>query len=155
MPARTKRSLEFHWNYRIVRRRFRRKYSSETLYQVHEAHYYPGRKTVPNLITIDPVDAHGGNKKELKESLERMLRALDKPVLEYTTYIKPQKKVKKKFCCNDFETAVMFKCPLHTPQQCPDTPIVKTKTGWGLSIKDGACSHLVISHCPWCGSRLK
>ncbi len=37
------------------------------------------------------------------------------------------------------------------PHICPDTIIVKTNSGFGISIKDGGSSSIHISNCPWCG----
>lgn len=69
------------WNHRVVRHKHGE-------LAIHEAHYSPSRTKTPNLITQNPVAVWGSSKKELRETLERMLRALDTPVLSYGKYVK-------------------------------------------------------------------
>jgi hypothetical protein len=73
------------WNHRVVRR------EHDTLdpddrfsYQIHEAYYEDGNRK-PYAITLDPVAAYGSTVEELREELERMLRAVKHPVLDYDT----------------------------------------------------------------------
>ena len=40
------------------------------------------------------------------------------------------------------------------PWECPDMTIVKTKSGYGIPVRDGGSSYIQISHCPWCGTQL-
>lgn len=84
-----KSDTEFHWNHRVVR------YPAGEL-GIHEAHYHGRRVKVPNVITMHPIAVVGANKKELKETLERMLRCLDKPVLLYKKFVKAEKEKQKK-----------------------------------------------------------
>jgi len=70
----------FYWNHRIV------KYKDGSL-GIHEAYYEPPKKG-PTLITENAVGVHGESVKELKETLERMLRALKKKPLSYKKYLK-------------------------------------------------------------------
>lgn len=71
------------WNHRVVRH-------ERGELAIHEAHYSPSRTKTPNLITQDPTAVWGSSKKELRETLERMLRALNNPVLSYRKYVKEQ-----------------------------------------------------------------
>jgi len=48
-------------------------------------------------------------------------------------------------------------CSLHAdPFDCPDTVIVfhELFSEYGLPIRDGGQSYLLISNCPFCGARL-
>lgn len=85
---------EHFWNHRVVRQTVARSETeSETSLAIHEAHYTASKsKKVPELITMDPVGVWGETKAELKSTLKRMLKSLDKPVLEYTKYVKKPKK---------------------------------------------------------------
>lgn len=72
------------WNYRIFKRIHRNKYlhEQETLYEIRETYYdkdgnINGWAETPDVIG-DSVD-------ELKGTLEKMLLACDKPVVEYNT----------------------------------------------------------------------
>jgi hypothetical protein len=71
-----------HWNHRVVRRVYPGALDGEVAYQIHEAYY--GIEDKP-LISTEPDHPHGETPEELREDLERMLRALDKPVLDYET----------------------------------------------------------------------
>jgi CBS-domain-containing membrane protein len=64
------------WNNRVVRRT----YPHEVVYAIHEVHY---TDYVPHSVTVDPVPVAGESVDQLRNTLERMLRALDKPVLDY------------------------------------------------------------------------
>lgn len=57
----------------------------EVSFTIHEA-YYPAVGEKADSITKEPVDPHGETIEELRESLERMLRALNHPVLEYSDF---------------------------------------------------------------------
>ena len=70
-----------HWNHRVVKRTYPAP-SNETFYQIHEAYY--GVENKP-AITEEPDYPLGESIEELREDLQRMLRALDKPVLDYDT----------------------------------------------------------------------
>ena len=71
------------WNHRVVKRTYPEP-SGETFYQIHEAYYGLNGSGKPS-ITVDPMYAIGESVDELRETLQRMLRALDKPVLDYET----------------------------------------------------------------------
>ena len=66
------------WNYRVVKRTY---CCEETWYQIHEAYYNSNGEIT--AITEKPVDPAGLTMDELKESLEWMQKALEKPVLDY------------------------------------------------------------------------
>jgi hypothetical protein len=74
------------WNHRVVRRVHRQGRRRETEYAIHEAFYWDKRsKKKVSAVTVDPIAVRGSTKKELRETLERMLRALDAPVIDYDT----------------------------------------------------------------------
>lgn len=57
-------------------------------------------------------------------------------------------------CCREMAAALEFDCADHAdPFDCPDTVIVFHEIfgEYGLPIRDGGPSYLVISHCPFCG----
>lgn len=71
------------WNHRVVRREYPEAVEDERVsYQIHEAHYEDGRCVA---ITVEPIAAYGADLDELRWVLERMLAALDKPILDYET----------------------------------------------------------------------
>ena len=60
-------------------------------------------------------------------------------------------------CCGDMAKAVTFHCDQHTdPFDCPDSLIIfhEPFSEYGLVIHDGGPSYLLISNCPFCGTRL-
>lgn len=71
------------WNHRVVKRTYPAP-SHETFFQIHEAYYYHGEGKTPS-VTVEPTAPVGETLEELRETLQRMLRALDKPVLDYET----------------------------------------------------------------------
>ncbi|MEL7047940.1 MAG: hypothetical protein AAFO75_03105 [Pseudomonadota bacterium] len=57
-------------------------------------------------------------------------------------------------CCQELAVALVFDCDTHAdPFDCPDTVIVFHELfgEYGLPIRDGGASYLVLSHCPFCG----
>lgn len=84
------------WNHRVVERKFKHKgFPTETLLAVHEAHYTAKKsKTVPQAITLDAVGVYGETLEELRDTLQRMLRSLEKPVLKFTQFRTKGKKRK-------------------------------------------------------------
>lgn len=65
------------WNHRVVRRAI----DGEPFYGIHEAFYAQGVDE-PNGWTEDPAAPVGETLDELRVELERMLAALDRPVIE-------------------------------------------------------------------------
>lgn len=63
------------WDYRVVKTIS----NGEEYYSIHEAYY--NEEDQASSITEDPVEAFGNSLEELKLDLERMLEALNKPVL--------------------------------------------------------------------------
>lgn len=60
-------------------------------------------------------------------------------------------------CCVEMTEALVFDCDMHgDPFDCPDTLLVFHEAfgEYGLPIRDGGLSYLVISHCPFCGATL-
>jgi len=60
-------------------------------------------------------------------------------------------------CCATMTASLEMSCGQHTdPFDCPDVSLVfhEIFTEYGMPIRDGGSSYLLISHCPWCGARL-
>ena len=54
------------------------------------------------------------------------------------------------------EEHTKFDCDVHEfDWQCPDVTIIKYKKGFGIPVRDGGNSFIVIKFCPWCGKNLK
>lgn len=73
-----------HWNHRVVRRVYPNDGEGYVEYAVHEAFYGLDGDNKPS-ITEEPDSPHGETLEELREDLQRMLRVLDAPVLDYET----------------------------------------------------------------------
>jgi hypothetical protein len=84
----SKKTPPHFWNHRVVRHRVQRSESlSGFSLAIHEAHYESKKsKTKPGSITESPVGVWGENKTELRATLKRMLKALDKPILKYDDF---------------------------------------------------------------------
>ena len=67
------------WNYRVVRLT----YPLAVCYEIHEA-YYRGDGTC-RALTRRPATAFGNSSEELRGDLQLMLRAFEKPALDYNT----------------------------------------------------------------------
>lgn len=79
---------EYHWNHRVVRRVYNPGTDEEEVeHAIHEAHYeVKGKSSGPCSITTEPVRVYSSEGVAgLRQVLERMLAALDKPVLDYET----------------------------------------------------------------------
>lgn len=72
------------WTYRVVRRVI----DGEASYAIHEA-YDDGDVTLPHSITETPSVVSAESEQALAELLERMLAALDRPVLAYDAFPAP------------------------------------------------------------------
>ena len=73
-----------HWNHRVVRRTYDQGKSQEVQgFYIHEAYY--GIDGDNPAITVEPIAPCGESVEELRKDLHQMLRALDKPVLDYET----------------------------------------------------------------------
>jgi hypothetical protein len=76
-----------HWNHRVLRH----DHPTDPYYAIHECYYDEGQ-TEPHSWTSDPIDVVGSSVTELRETLERMLKSLDKPVvalLEHQPHAQP------------------------------------------------------------------
>lgn len=71
------RSPGSHWNNRVVRKESP---GGEVWYEIHEVYYNAAGKAT--MMTQDAIAAIGEDVADLKASLERMVRACDKPVFE-------------------------------------------------------------------------
>lgn len=68
------------WNHRVVRRVFA---DGEVTYAIHEA-YYPDRQAhTPDMITDEPIAPLADDLEGLRETLNRMLKATEHPVIDY------------------------------------------------------------------------
>jgi hypothetical protein len=66
-----------YWNHRIVQKRD--PLFDETYFEVHEAHYNDDDELA--LITVEPITPYGMDIEQLKDTLENMRHACDKPIL--------------------------------------------------------------------------
>lgn len=60
-------------------------------------------------------------------------------------------------CCRQLADALEFDCDQHSdPFECPDTVLVYHEPfeEYGIPIRDGGVSYLLISYCPFCASSL-
>jgi hypothetical protein len=71
-----------HWNYRVVRKSYNTN-DGEThqMFGIHEVYYDDFGEV--KYITTKPLDAYGDTPEELQEDLKEMLKAFDKPILEF------------------------------------------------------------------------
>ena len=72
----TTEESEAHWNHRVIE--FVEP-DGQPWFQIHEVYY--GTDGLPQAYTDDPIPVHGDSIEEMRETLERMRRCLDKPVL--------------------------------------------------------------------------
>jgi hypothetical protein len=74
------------WNHRVVRRKLtgdEAEVAGEYEYAIHEAYYDLPGSEIPNLSwTANAIAPRSETLEGLRETLERMLRALDQPVIE-------------------------------------------------------------------------
>lgn len=85
----SKSAMKRWWNYRVVREEFQHQNGDrEVTLAIHEAHYEGRsyRKLKPSMISTDPVAVVGEAPGELRFTLEKMLKATKKPVLEYKDF---------------------------------------------------------------------
>ncbi len=69
------------WNYRVVRKA----YEKETVLGIHEVYY--NDKGIPSMVTVDAMDVEVTDVEGLhilRGVLGMMLKATDKPILEYS-----------------------------------------------------------------------
>jgi hypothetical protein len=70
-----------YWNHRVVRQKDR---DGRDWYQIHEAFYDEGKPA--DSITKGGITPGGETVEELAEELRRMLKATEKPVLNYEDF---------------------------------------------------------------------
>lgn len=69
------------WDHRVVRRKHD---NGDFTFGIHEVYYrYDGGVGEPYMVTETPVGPFGLSVEELLEDAKMLLRAFDKPVLEY------------------------------------------------------------------------
>lgn len=62
-----------------------------------------------------------------------------------------------RFCCEEMGLSVRLECDQHRdPFECADVALVYNEIfdEYGIPVRDGGASYLLISHCPWCGATL-
>jgi hypothetical protein len=69
-----------HWNHRVVRRTVMEFDQPVEWFGIHEVFYGSSDESDPGW-TDEPISVEGESIDELRETLERMLRALDRPVI--------------------------------------------------------------------------
>ena len=72
-----------HWNHRVVKRIVREAGEDVEWFGIHECFYERSDESDPGW-TDEPIAVGGESVDELRETLERMMRALDKPVIDDT-----------------------------------------------------------------------
>lgn len=75
-----------HWNYRIVKKVTKHNdpslgASEDTWFGIHEVYY--DAEGHPEVCSEEPIEPFGESVEEVRESLKMMMKALDKPVLDY------------------------------------------------------------------------
>jgi hypothetical protein len=68
------------WNHRVLA------YDNGEL-GIHEV-FYSKKKKKPKMCTVNAVGVYGNDIEELRETLQRMLKSLDTPILEYDSFEK-------------------------------------------------------------------
>jgi hypothetical protein len=72
-----------HWNYRVIRHQsISARGEHDCWLAIHEAYYPDDSSDIPNGYTEEPVPVAGEDLEELRWKLERMLEALEKPILD-------------------------------------------------------------------------
>ena len=90
MSKKTKKQLpDYWWNYRVVRRSVKRPGGQkETWLEIVEGHYDKQKSaSIPRMITPQGATVYGDSRKQLKWALRKMLKAVDKPILNYRKYV--------------------------------------------------------------------
>lgn len=60
-------------------------------------------------------------------------------------------------CCSTMAASLELDCDVHEdPFECPDVPLVFHEIfgEYGIPVRDGGATYLLIAHCPWCGAEL-
>jgi hypothetical protein len=60
-------------------------------------------------------------------------------------------------CCQSMEMSLEHSCDVHpTPFDCPDTVLIYNEPfdEYGIPVRDGGESYVIVTHCPWCGVEL-
>lgn len=69
----------------------------------------------------------------------------------------PWRPVERKHCCEAMDDAVLFDCGRHSnPWDCTDGLVLYNEVfdEYGLVMRDGTTSYVLLAHCPWCGTQL-
>jgi hypothetical protein len=72
-----------HWNHRVVKRIVREFDQDVEWVGIHEVFYSSADESDPGW-TEEPISVEGETVDELRETLERMFRALDRPIIDGT-----------------------------------------------------------------------
>jgi hypothetical protein len=60
-------------------------------------------------------------------------------------------------CCTTMAASLVLDCEQHAdPFDCPDVPLVYHELfgEYGIPVRDGGMTYVLISNCPWCGAPL-
>ena len=75
-----------HWNYRVIRKKYPPAIDGivEESLQIHEVYYDENNN--PKMVTEEGMEPHGETLDELRNDLNNMIKALDKPILAYNSF---------------------------------------------------------------------
>jgi len=62
-----------------------------------------------------------------------------------------------RMCCDAMRASLTFACDQHAdPFACADALVAYNEIfdEFGLIVHDGSAAYVLITHCPWCGTRL-
>jgi hypothetical protein len=73
---------EMTWNHRVIRHSDEHGGGTDVWFGIHECFYFHPGDEIPDSWTEDAISVIGGTFEELGETLMRMGRCLEKPILE-------------------------------------------------------------------------
>ena len=75
------------WNYRIVRTVYNNNPNgNDDQYAIHEVYYEEDNDTHPDSVTSEATTLTGESLEEIRTNIDRIIKAFDKPVLEYQMF---------------------------------------------------------------------
>jgi hypothetical protein len=80
------------WDYRVVRHKG--VHDMGDFLQIHEVYY--DENGMPDMVTEDPVAAGGETIEEVRQVLEWMLAATEKPILDFDSFPSPYQELSKR-----------------------------------------------------------
>lgn len=73
------------WNHRVIRNRSE---GGEEWLALHEVYYNESGE--PDMVTQEPIVVIGQDLRELRQTLKRMIKALENPILDYESFPKSE-----------------------------------------------------------------